>query len=155
MFKFQQTVLVKDGLYNSFPSVTRAHDGSIILVYRQADNSLKTYGAVTHVDASSRIAMKISRDNGASWSDSTVIYNDEMGENDPCINTLSDYYGEVGQMKRTSQAIDPDWAIIPVNGPVLTEGQQLHLRNTDFLTRNQYDAITTRAKDEGLDDIIM
>ncbi|MCK9287701.1 MAG: sialidase family protein [Sphaerochaetaceae bacterium] len=90
MFKFQQTVLVKDGLYNSFPSVTRAHDGSIILVYRQADNSLKTYGAVTHVDASSRIAMKISRDNGASWSDSTVIYNDEMGENDPCINTLSD-----------------------------------------------------------------
>lgn len=64
-------------------------------------------------------------------------------------------YGEIGQMKRTSQAINPNWSIIPVNGPVLTEGQKLHLRNTDFLTRNQYDPITTRAKDEGVDEIIM
>ncbi|MDR2657499.1 MAG: hypothetical protein LBB86_06710, partial [Oscillospiraceae bacterium] len=64
-------------------------------------------------------------------------------------------YGEIGQMKRTSEALDPDWKIIPVNGPVLTPGQELHMRNTDFLTRTQYDPITTRAKDEGLDEIIM
>ncbi|MDR1600356.1 MAG: extracellular solute-binding protein [Oscillospiraceae bacterium] len=64
-------------------------------------------------------------------------------------------YGEIGQMKRTSTAIDPDWQIVPINGPVSYEGQQLHLRQTDFITRSQYDAITTRAKDEGIDELIM
>ncbi len=90
MMRFHQAVLVKDGLYNSFPSVTRAADGSLVMVYRQAQNSRKLYGAVTHVDPSSRIAMKVSSDNGVTWSDSRVIYDDEMGEQDPCVNTLSD-----------------------------------------------------------------
>jgi putative aldouronate transport system substrate-binding protein len=64
-------------------------------------------------------------------------------------------YGEVGQMQRTSTSINPNWKIVPINGPISYEGQSLHLRQTDFITRNQYDVITTRAKDDGVDELIM
>jgi hypothetical protein len=90
MCAFKHSILVKDGYYNSFPSIVRAADGALVMVYRQAQNSLKAYGAITHVDVTSRVMMKTSRDEGLSWSDPRVIYDDEMGEQDPCLTCLSD-----------------------------------------------------------------
>jgi len=90
MKSVHKKLLVKDGLYNSFPSITRAHNGNLITVYRQAENSLKKYGKISHVDPSSRIAMIVSTDEGETWSEPKIIYDDEMGEQDPCVFTLSD-----------------------------------------------------------------
>jgi hypothetical protein len=80
----------KNDLYSTFPSLARMRDGRIIILFRQADNSLKRYGAVTHVDPSSRIVSMISADEGASWGPATIVYDDEMGEQDPCVTCLSD-----------------------------------------------------------------
>lgn len=82
--------LVKDKMYNTFPSVTRAADGKLVLVYRQAIDRQQEFGKRTHVDPSSCVAMITSYDNGESWTEPEVIYNDEMGEQDPCIVCLSD-----------------------------------------------------------------
>lgn len=90
MCAFKHSILVKDEYYNSFPSIVRAADGALVMVYRQAQNSLKAYGAITHVDVTSRVMLKTSHDEGLTWSDSRVIYDDEMGEQDPCISSLSD-----------------------------------------------------------------
>ncbi len=80
----------KNDQYNTFPSLARMRGGRIILVFRQAENSLARYGAVTHVDPSSRVVSMISDDEGQSWGPVTEVYNDEMGEQDPCISCLSD-----------------------------------------------------------------
>ena len=90
MKRFTQSTIIKDGMYNSFPNIVRAANDTLIMVFRQAENSLKKYGKVSHVDPSSRVAMVISNDEGQTWSDIRVIYNDEMGENDPCIVCLAD-----------------------------------------------------------------
>ncbi|MDY0290182.1 MAG: sialidase family protein [Sphaerochaeta sp.] len=90
MKNYRHSTLVKNEMYNSFPSIARSDDGKLVMVFRQADNSLKKYGAVTHVDPSSCVAMKTSLDDGETWSDSRIIYNDEMGEQDPCLVCLAD-----------------------------------------------------------------
>ncbi len=82
--------LVKDGMYNAFPSIVRAKNGSLVMVFRQADNSLEKYGVVSHVDPSSRVVMMTSDDDGNSWGAVKTIYNDEMGEQDPCLTCLKD-----------------------------------------------------------------
>lgn len=88
--QLQTFMICKNNMYNTFPSLARTGDGSIILVFRQADNSLERYGAITHVDPSSRIVSMISRDEGKTWGPAMTVYDDEMGEQDPCITCLSD-----------------------------------------------------------------
>jgi hypothetical protein len=90
MKSLEQMMIVKDGMYNSFPSIARTGEGKLAMVFRQAENSLKKYGKVTHVDPSSKVAMVTSADDGATWSPVRVIYDDEMGEQDPCLTCLSD-----------------------------------------------------------------
>jgi sialidase-1 len=80
----------KDDNYNSFPSVARMGDGRLIIVFRQADNSLKRYGKVTHVDPSSRVVSMVSSDEGRTWGKVSAVYDDEMGEQDPCVTCLRD-----------------------------------------------------------------
>lgn len=90
MKSFRQMMIVKDGMYNSFPSIARTGEGKLAMVFRQAENSLRKYGKVTHVDPSSRVALVTSEDEGETWSPVRVIYDDEMGEQDPCLTCLSD-----------------------------------------------------------------
>lgn len=82
--------LVKNENYNAFPSIGECRSGRLVTVFRQADNSLKKYGSVTHVDPSSCAAMISSDDSGKTWSPVRVIYNDEHGTQDPCLTVLSD-----------------------------------------------------------------
>ncbi len=86
----QKTIVREDGKYVSFPSIARLGDGRFILVYRQALDRLSEYGKITHVDPSSRIMARFSNDACETWSEPSVLYEDEMGEQDPCVNTLSD-----------------------------------------------------------------
>lgn len=90
MSEFQHSILVKDEYYNAFPSIARAGDGSLVLVYRQAPDTKRTYGATTHVDPSSRIMSMRSCDEGETWFEPKELYSDEMGEQDPCLTSLAD-----------------------------------------------------------------
>ncbi len=86
----ENKTLIKNGDYNSFPSIVRAANGNLVLVFRQADNSLKKYGKITHVDPSSHVSMIVSEDDGATWSEARVIHNDDLGSQDPCLNCFDD-----------------------------------------------------------------
>jgi Predicted neuraminidase (sialidase) len=86
----EDRIIYRDDNYNSFPSLARMADGRIIAVFRQADNSLRKYGKVTHVDPSSRVVAVFSSDEGRSWSRPSSVYDDEMGEQDPCVTSLAD-----------------------------------------------------------------
>ena len=59
-------------------------------------------------------------------------------------------YGEVGQTVTTARLSVPEYDLIPINGPKLTADQELHLRQYDFTTRAQWDALTWRCVDDGI-----
>ncbi len=86
----EHKTLVKNDDYNSFPSIVRASNGNLLAVFRQADNSLKKYGKVTHVDPSSHVSMIVSEDDGLHWSNARIIHNDDLGSQDPCLNCFDD-----------------------------------------------------------------
>lgn len=62
-------------------------------------------------------------------------------------------YGEIAQATLTAKLTNPDVKWTPINGPKQTEDQELHLRQYDFTTRSQYDALTTRVVDDGIEKI--
>jgi hypothetical protein len=86
----QSDIVHEEGFYSTFPSIAALPDGELILVYRQAIDRLPQYGAITHVDPSSRIMARTSRDGGKTWSEARIIFDDETGEQDPCVTCLSD-----------------------------------------------------------------
>lgn len=89
--RFSQKIIIQeDGKYLAFPSITKLKNGRFLLVYRQAADRLSEYKKVTHVDPTARIMMRFSDDEGETWGEARVLYEDEMSEQDPCINTLSD-----------------------------------------------------------------
>lgn len=88
----QHVEILKDGNYNSFPSVVRLADGMFRLGYRQAPDRRVAYdGVITHVDASSK-AVSIGSPDGLVWdSIPTAIWDDFFhGVQDPCLNVLRD-----------------------------------------------------------------
>ena len=86
----QKIIVQEKEKYLAFPSITRLKDGRLLLVYRQAQDRTAEYGKVTHIDPSARIMMRFSKDEGKTWSDARIVYEDEMSEQDPCVNTLAD-----------------------------------------------------------------
>ncbi len=90
MNSIEHSMPIKNDMYNAFPSIVRAKNGNLVMVFRQADNSLKKYGAVSHVDPSSCVALCTSSDEGATWSEVRIIHDDEYGSQDPCITCLND-----------------------------------------------------------------
>jgi hypothetical protein len=86
----QSDIVHEKGMYTTFPSVAKMKDGRLLLVYRQAKDRLPEYGKITHVDPSARIMMRTSSDKGKTWSGENVLYDDEMGEQDPCVTCLTD-----------------------------------------------------------------
>lgn len=60
-------------------------------------------------------------------------------------------YGEIAQATLTAKLTVPELKWTPINGPKLTADQELHLRQYDYLTRSQYDALTSRVADEGIE----
>ena len=63
-------------------------------------------------------------------------------------------YGEVGQAVTTARLSVPEFDLIPINGPKYTEDQELHLRQYDFLTRNQWDALTWACVDDNIAELV-
>ncbi len=64
-------------------------------------------------------------------------------------------YGEIGQAKVTGMNNNPEYKLLAVSMPTSYEGQQTHLRQTDFIVRTDYDVLTTRAVDEGIEETVI
>lgn len=64
-------------------------------------------------------------------------------------------YGEISQATITARLSVPELKWTPINGPKQTEDQELHLRQYDFLIRSQYDALTYRCYEDGVDEVAM
>lgn len=83
--------IYRDGEYVAFPNLARLADGTVICAFRHALDRQKEYGRVTHVDPTAKDVFITSPDGGHSYdSDLHVIIDDEMSEQDPCVNVLSD-----------------------------------------------------------------
>ncbi|RKX77207.1 MAG: hypothetical protein DRP87_09805 [Spirochaetes bacterium] len=87
----KHTILYQDNDYNCFPSIVRADNGSLLMVFRKAEDPVTKFGKPTHIDPGSKIVLIRSIDNGKTWSDEPrLVFDDDCGENDPCITRLSD-----------------------------------------------------------------
>ena len=83
--------IYRDGEYVAFPNLARLRDGRVICAFRHAKERQAEYGACTHIDPTARDVFITSPDGGNSFDTRlNVIVDDEMSEQDPCVNVLSD-----------------------------------------------------------------
>ncbi len=87
----EHKTIYRDGEYVAFPNLARLQNGQIICAFRHARERQKEYGRVTHVDPTAKDVFIVSPDGGRSFDPALhVILDDEMSEQDPCVNVLSD-----------------------------------------------------------------
>lgn len=63
-------------------------------------------------------------------------------------------YGDVGQLKLSGAAKDPNFKIVPTLQPTSYDGQEIHLHQYDATVRGARDHMTAQAVDDGVDEII-
>ena len=84
-------VIYRDEEYVAFPNMAKLPDGTIMCAFRHAKERQKQYGRVTHVDPTAKDVYILSRDGGKTFEKELhTIIDDDMSEQDPCINVLSD-----------------------------------------------------------------
>jgi hypothetical protein len=69
-----------------FGSVELLENGELIVSFREADQRR----FLSHIDPTSRACLVRSTDSGYTWSEPSIIYNDDDGIQDPCVRELSD-----------------------------------------------------------------
>lgn len=81
-----------DDAYVAFPCMAQLPDGTVICAFRHAKERQKEYGIHTHVDPTAKDVYITSPDGGMTFDpeDMHVILDDEMSDQDPCVNVLSD-----------------------------------------------------------------
>ncbi len=80
-----------DGEYATFPCMARLKDGRVICAFRHAKERQKQYGMHTHIDPTAKGVFIVSQDGGKTFDPELhVIVDDEMSDQDPCFNVLSD-----------------------------------------------------------------
>lgn len=80
-------VIYKDeNSYSAFPDIERLPNGDIIITFREAVRR----EIATHIDSTSRAVAVRSKNNGKTWEETVVVYDDEDGIQDPSIKVLSD-----------------------------------------------------------------
>lgn len=83
--------IYRDGEYVAFPNLARLSSGRVICAFRHALERQREYGAATHIDPTARDVFIISPDGGATFgSELHTIVDDEMSDQDPCVNVLAD-----------------------------------------------------------------
>ena len=83
--------IYRDGEYVAFPNLARLGDGTVICAFRHARERQAEFGAVTHIDPTAKDVFIRSADGGRTFgTDLTVIADDEMSEQDPCVTVLRD-----------------------------------------------------------------
>lgn len=80
-----------DGEYVAFPNLARLKDGTVICAFRHAKDRRAEFGCATHIDPTAKDVFITSPDGGRSFDPALhTIVDDEMSEQDPCVNVLSD-----------------------------------------------------------------
>lgn len=106
--------IYRDEEYVAFPNLSRLPDGHVICAFRHAKERQKEYGRVTHVDPTAKDVFIISNDGGDTFDPALhVIVDDEMSDQDPCVNVLSDGRIIVTYFR---------WALVPIGKGAETWG---------------------------------
>jgi len=97
-------------------------------------------------------------------------YTDGLYDPDFATRTFEDYYanvangkygafgmayGELGPAINSGVKVNPNFSLWAVRQPVLTEGQEVFLRQSDSIVRTNRDFLTYRCVEDGVDDIAM
>jgi len=115
----ESKTIYRDEEYVAFPNLARLADGTVICAFRHAKNRLAEYGKFTHIDPTAKDVFISSPDGGLSF-DKTLhlIVDDEMSDQDPCVNVLSDGRIIVTYFR---------WALVPMGeGPAHWGAQPFH-----------------------------
>lgn len=75
-----------ENLYCAFPDIVKLQNGELLVGFREAPRRK----IISHHDPKSRAVFVRSKDNGKTWGEKTVIYQDEDGVQDPSIMQLKD-----------------------------------------------------------------
>jgi len=87
----ESKTIYRDEEYVAFPNLARLSDGTVICAFRHAKNRLEEYGKFTHIDPTAKDVYIKSPDGGLTFDTSmNLIIDDEMSDQDPCVNVLSD-----------------------------------------------------------------
>lgn len=87
----ERKTIYRDGEYVSFPNLARLKDGRIICAFRHAKERQAEYGRCTHIDPTAKDVFVISGDGGKTFDPELhLIIDDEMSDQDPCVNVLRD-----------------------------------------------------------------
>lgn len=86
----ERKCIYRDGEYVSFPNLARLKDGSMICAFRHARERQKEYGKVTHIDPTAKDVFISLSEQGEGGKQLHTIVDDEMSDQDPCINVLRD-----------------------------------------------------------------
>lgn len=85
----EHKTIYRDGEYVAFPNLARFKNGQIICAFRHALDRQKEYGRVTHVDPTAKDVYIVSKDGGRTFDQKlNIIIDDEMSDQDPCVNVL-------------------------------------------------------------------
>ena len=88
---YESKTIYRDEQYVAFPNLARLANGQIICAFRHALERQKEYGRVTHVDPTAKDVFIVSPDGGETFDPALhLILDDQMSEQDPCVNVLSD-----------------------------------------------------------------
>lgn len=108
--------IYRDEEYVAFPNLARLADGTVICAFRHAKERQKEYGRVTHVDPTAKDVYIVSPDKGETFEGELhVIIDDEMSDQDPCVNVLSDGRIIVTYFR---------WALVPMGTGAETWGEE-------------------------------
>lgn len=75
-----------ENLYCAFPDIVKLQNGNLIVGFREAPRRK----IISHHDPRSRAVLVRSKDDGKTWGEKIVIYQDEDGTQDPSIMQLKD-----------------------------------------------------------------
>ena len=83
--------IYRDGEYPAFPNLAKLKTGQVICAFRHAKDRQREFGSATHIDPTAKDVFITSPDGGCTFDTALhTIIDDEMSEQDPCVNVLSD-----------------------------------------------------------------
>ncbi|WP_419212091.1 sialidase family protein [Maribacter sp. X9] len=130
-------IISKKGItrgYQAVPDACRLNNGNIVVVFYDGDNHI-TYPTPEYPNAG-RICLIRSKDEGSTWSDPIVIYDDVNDNRDPHINEMSDgslilsffslefYISESQSLRREAPSYNQDQVSKFGNNPDLLHEQK-------------------------------
>lgn len=128
--------IYRDEQYVAFPNLAQLKDGTVICAFRHALERQKEYGTCTHVDPTAKDVYIVSPDGGKTFdTDLHIILDDEMSEQDPCVNVLSDGRVIVTYFR---------WKLVPIGQGEATWGTEMFRRYGRSL-HGKYDCLSDGA----------